>query len=177
MDHQNHNTESRKNKHLNAKERFTIELRLKDGFSAYKIAKELNRPINTILNEIRRGTTTQIKQGKPVQVYLADTGAIIYNKNRENSCCTFKRLECSEFINYAVDKIKNHSWSPDSCVGYALATGKFQRSQMVCTKTLYNYIDLGLLDVINADLPMKLRRNTKPSKLVIMVLNLLTYPH
>ena len=35
---------------------------------------------------------------------------------------------------------------------------------MVCTKTLYNYIDLGLLDVINIDLPMKLRRNTKPSK-------------
>ena len=32
---------------------------------------------------------------------------------------------------------------------------------MVCTKTLYNYIDLGLLDIFNADLPMKLRRNTK----------------
>ena len=32
---------------------------------------------------------------------------------------------------------------------------------MVCTKTLYNYIDLGLLDVKNTDLPIKLRRNTK----------------
>ena len=32
--------------------------------SLAKIAKELNRPINTILNEIRRGMTTQIKQGK-----------------------------------------------------------------------------------------------------------------
>lgn len=42
MDHQNHNTESRKNKHLNFKERMTIEIRLKDGFSAYKIAKELD---------------------------------------------------------------------------------------------------------------------------------------
>ena len=31
MDHQNHNIESRKNKHLNFKERITIELRLKDG--------------------------------------------------------------------------------------------------------------------------------------------------
>lgn len=164
MNYPNHNTESRKNKHLNAKERLTIELRLKDGYSAYKIAKELNRSINTILNEIRRGTTTQIKQGKHIKMYLSDTGANIYNRNRENSCRTFKRLECSEFINYAVDKIKNHSWSPDACVGYALATGKFQRSQMVCTKTLYNYIDLGLLEVINADLPMKLRRNTKPSR-------------
>lgn len=164
MDHQNHNIESRKNKHLNFKERITIELRLKDGFSAYKIAKELNRPINTILNEIRRGTTTQIKQGNYVKMYLADTGEAIYRNNRQNSCCTFKFLECIDFINYAVDKIKNHSWSPDACVGNALAKGKFQRSQIVCTKTLYNYIDLGLLTVINADLPMKLRRNTKPSR-------------
>ena len=46
MDHQNSNIESRKNKHLNFKERMTIEIRLKDEFSAYKIAKELNRPIN-----------------------------------------------------------------------------------------------------------------------------------
>ncbi|NFA42924.1 helix-turn-helix domain-containing protein, partial [Clostridium botulinum] len=44
MDHQNNNTESRKNKHLNFKDRMTIELRRNDGFSPYKIAKELNRP-------------------------------------------------------------------------------------------------------------------------------------
>lgn len=30
MDYQNNNTESRKNKHLNFKERMTIEIRLKD---------------------------------------------------------------------------------------------------------------------------------------------------
>ena len=40
MDYKNNNTESRKNKHLNFKERMTIELRLKDGFSAYKIDLE-----------------------------------------------------------------------------------------------------------------------------------------
>ncbi|QAA33699.1 IS30 family transposase [Clostridium manihotivorum] len=164
MDYQNNNTESRKNKHLNFKERVLIELHLKDGFSAYKIAKKLERPINTILNEIRRGTTTQIKQGKCLKVYLADTGEAVYKKNRINCCSTFKRLECSDFINYTVDKIKNHSWSPDACVGEAIANGRFVRSQMVCTKTLYNYIDLGLLEVKNADLPMKLRRNTKSTR-------------
>lgn len=42
-------------------------------------------------------------------------------------------------------------------------SGHFTRSEMVCTKTLYNYIDLGLLSVKNADLPQKLRRNTKPT--------------
>lgn len=39
INHQNHNKESQKNKHLNFKELMTIEIRLKDGFSAYKISK------------------------------------------------------------------------------------------------------------------------------------------
>jgi len=164
MDYQNNNTESRKNKHLNFKERMTIEIRLKDGFSIYKIAKELGRSINTITNEIKRGTTTQIRQGKYIKIYLADTGEAVYTKNRLNSCRPFKMLDCSEFINYTVDKIKNDSWSPDACVGEAIANGRFERYQMVCTKTLYNYIDLGLLDVKNTDLPIKLRRNTKSTR-------------
>lgn len=42
----------------------------------------------------------------------------------------------------------------------------FARSEMVCTKTLYNYVDLGLLPIKNIDLPEKLRRNTKAKKLV-----------
>lgn len=40
MDYKNNNTESHKNKHLNFRERMTIEIRLKDDFSIYKIAKE-----------------------------------------------------------------------------------------------------------------------------------------
>ena len=32
---------------------------------------------------------------------------------------------------------------------------------MVCTKTLYNYIDFGLLNIKNIDLPKKLKRKTK----------------
>ena len=86
MDYSNINTESRKNKHLNFSEHMTIELRLKDGFSAYKISKELGRSINTILNEIRRSTTTQIKKGNHVEVYLSDTGEAVYKKHRSNSC-------------------------------------------------------------------------------------------
>jgi IS30 family transposase len=164
MDYPNGNTESRKNKHLNFEERMTIQIRLNDGHSPYRIAKELNRSINTVLNEIRRGTTVQVKQDKHVKMYLADTGRIVYQKHRLNSCPTFKRLECSLFINFVIDKIKNASWSPDACVGRALISGSFQRSQMVCTKTIYNYIDLGLLSIKNTDLPIKLRRNTKPTR-------------
>jgi len=164
MDYPNDNTELRKNKHLNYKERIKIELRLKDGFSPYAIAKELKRSRNTVLNEIKRGTTSQIKQNKKVIVYLADTGEAVYQRHRLNSCRSIKRLECAKFINYVVEQFQNDSWSPDACVGNALETNLFERSEIVCTKTLYNYIDLGLLSVKNSDLPLKLRRKTKSAR-------------
>ena len=109
MEYSNISTESRQNRHLNFSEHMTIELHLKDRFSAYKISKELGRSIN-------RNTTTQIKQGNHVQVYLADTGKALYKKHRSNSCLNFKLLECSDFIKYTLDKITNTSWSPDACI-------------------------------------------------------------
>ncbi|WP_236173904.1 IS30 family transposase, partial [Lactobacillus delbrueckii] len=39
--------------------------------------------------------------------------------------------------------------------------GIFQKDQVVSTKTLYNYVDLGLMDIKNGDLPEKVKRNTK----------------
>ena len=45
-----------KNKHLTLTERVKIELMLRDGKTAYAISKALERPINTISNEIGRGT-------------------------------------------------------------------------------------------------------------------------
>jgi len=55
-------------------------------------------------------------------------------------------------------------WSVDACVGRALESGQFQRSEVVCTKTFYNYIDQGLTCIKNIDLPLKLRRNTKKQR-------------
>lgn len=52
MDKPNNNTESSKNKHLNFKERMISEIRIKDGFSVYKIAKELGISVNIIINAI-----------------------------------------------------------------------------------------------------------------------------
>ena len=39
--------------------------------------------------------------------------------------------------------------------------GEFSSDQIVCTRTLYNYVDQGLLAIRNSDLPEKLKRNTK----------------
>ena len=42
--------------------------------------------------------------------------------------------------------------------------GVFSREETLCTKSLYNYVDLGLIQVKNIDLPQKLRRKTKKSR-------------
>lgn len=161
MDTQDYNTESRKGQHLLAEERHEIEVRLKDGWSPYRIAKHLGRAYNTIKNEIARGTV-HLYNGK-VTRYKANAGEQQYKENRRNSRRQYKRLVVSPFIEYVEERF-SEGWSLDACAGEALASGKFLRNQIVCTKTLYNYVDNGLIGIQNIDLPEKLSRNTKAKK-------------
>ena len=98
MDIQNYTTEHRKGQHLLAEERHEIEVRLKDGWSPYRIAKHLGRAYNTIKNEIARGTV-YLYNGK-VARYKAKAGEQQYKDNRRNSRRQYKRLAVSSFINY-----------------------------------------------------------------------------
>lgn len=164
MDNPNYTTDSRKHKHLNFEERLLIQIRLKEGFSPYSIAKELCRAQNTILYEIRRGTIPQIKQRKTVQHYLADAGNAAYERNRKSCQRKNQRLICNDFIAFVCKKVLEDHWSLDACYGYATKNKLFQRTEMVCTKTLYNYVDAGLLRVKTFDLPVKVRLNTKPKR-------------
>ena len=164
MDYTNYTMDSRKQKHLNLQERVVIELRLKDGYSAYKIAKELKRPINTILNEIRRGTVSQIKNKRNVRMYFADTGQAIYENHRKNCGRKNRRIVCDKFISHVCDEMRKKTWSIDACIGSLLKSGQFKCSETVCTKTFYSYVDQGLTEVRNIDLPLKVRRNTKKSR-------------
>ena len=163
MDNTNHTTEHRKGQHLLNEERHEIEVRLKDGWTIYRIAKHLGRPYNTIKNEIKRGTVS-LYNGKQKR-YKADEGERVYKENRSNSRRVNRCLQVSRFIMFVVSKFQsNEKWSLDACFGAALKSGKFRRDEMVCTKTLYNYVDLGLLPIKNIDLPEKLSRNTKAEK-------------
>jgi len=161
MDHLNSNTEHIKGKHLNYEDRIAIKLRLKDGWSAYKIAKyELHCSLNTVLNEIRRGTVL-LYNGK-VARYDPKVGQAIYNKNRLSSRKHCQAKEKAPFIQYVQRHFKEDGWSLDACVGRALTHDGFSRSEVVCTKTLYNYVSAGCISVKSIDLPEKLRR--KPRK-------------
>lgn len=61
-----------RNKHLTICERTLIQLRLKDGHTAYSIAKEIGCAYNTVKNEIRRGSK-QIYRSRRL-CYRAETG-------------------------------------------------------------------------------------------------------
>lgn len=70
-------------------------------------------------------------------------------------------MKKSDFIKYINKHFFEDNWSLDVCANRCLAVGEFSSDQIVCTRTLYNYVDQGLLAIRNSDLPEKLKRNTK----------------
>jgi IS30 family transposase len=165
MDYFNDTPETRKNKHLNAYERGQIKFLYDQGLSPYAIAKQMGRAYNTIRNELKRGTVPQIRCQKKVLIYFPDTGQAVYEKNRKNCGPKYKYLKCEEFLKKVVKLFCEEKKSLDSIVGATLLENEFTKDQMVCTKTLYNYVDMGLLSIRNIDLPLKVRRSPKKSNL------------
>ena len=164
MDNTNYTTEHRKCQHLMSEERHEIEVRLKDGWSVYRIAKHLCRPYNTIKNEIKRGTVS-LYNGN-VKRYKADEGKRVYLEHRENCRRQYRCLDTAQFLRYVVENFKSErEWSLDASYGKALESGEFRRDEIVCTKTLYNYVDLGLLPIKeNTDLRLFLQKKAHKSE-------------
>ena len=160
MDYPNHITNHEKGKHLTYEDYVVIELRLKDGWTPNAIAKkELHCAANTVRNIIKKGMTP-LYNGK-VQRFKAKTAWNAYQENRSHSCRTYEALEKRPFLRYVEKHFREDRWSLDACVGRALEEGSFDRSEILCTKTLYHYVDFGLLNIKSIDLPQKLSRNTK----------------
>ena len=161
MEHtQSTTTEHQKGKHLTLEDRLIIQIRLKDHKSITSIANEIGCSRGTIYNEKRRGTV-RLYNGT-VERYKAVEGQRIYEEHRQNCRKPMENLEKSDFLAYVTKHVKEDNWSLDACAGRALLNGGFTREQTVCTGTLYNYVDLGLLGGIkNIDLPQKVSRNTK----------------
>ena len=165
MDYPDYTTEHQKGKHLTYEDYVKIQVRLQDGWSANRIAvKELHCSPNTVRKIIRQGMTP-LYHGK-VQRFKSKTAWQIHKETRSRSCRTYQAEEKKAFLSY----VESHfcgdgKWSLDACVGYALAHNLFDRSEMLCTKTLYNYVELGLLGIKNIDLPQKLHRRTKAKRI------------
>ena len=152
-----------KGKHLSFEERVIIQLRIKDNYSIRAIAREIGCSPTTVSNEIKRGTVLLYKNHSPH--YRAKAGQSAYETNRLNSCRTYDFVEKSKFINYVSDHFFDDGWSLDACYGRAIKEENFTRDEMVCVKTLYNYVDAGLLKIKNHHLPEKLSRKPKKTRI------------
>ena len=153
--------EHQKGKHLSFEQRVIIQTRLKDGCSIRAIARELCCSPSTISYEVRRGTVPlyRCKQKR----YKADHGQSVYQTNRRHCGRKSDFLKKSDFIKYVNKHFFEDNWSLDVCANRCLAVGEFSSDQIVCTRTLYNYVDQGLLAIRNSDLPEKLKRKTAAS--------------
>lgn len=165
MDHLHSNINThQKGKHLNFEDRIIIQVLHKQDKSLRAIAKELNCSPSTIMYELQRGQI-DLYHGKK-QRYDAKTAQAKYQSNRANCSRKSDFLAKHDFIKYVEDRFFGPKhWSLDASWGEATATGKFTSAQVVCSKTLYNYVDRGLLKIKPFDLPEKLTRNTKHKRI------------
>lgn len=147
-------------KHLTKEKRAQIEILLLQGLPKLQIAKALRISRSTLYNELKRGTVVQVDTNlRTYTRYFADAGQRVYNARRTNSRPPLKLVKAHVFLSFAERKILKDGWTPDAVCGWARQNGGFD--EMVCTKTLYNYIDQCLLKIRNIDLPLRVKRQTK----------------
>lgn len=177
MNQGNSNIEKKKCKHLSLCERKEIEKSLSQGFGIRQIAKALARSPSTISREIKRGNVMQRRKinsfsrkvSIPLEVteqkYFADAGQAAYVKSIGLRGGKYKLYRDYELLKYIEDKILNNKYSPDAILGQ-LKQREHPYQIMVCTKTVYNYIERGLMNVKNIDLLLKCRRKPKKQRIL-----------
>lgn len=167
-----------KGTHLTIQERGQIQAYKEMGLSNRRIAKKLNRAPQTVNNEVKRGWVKTIKQiqkkanGKEYRYYneqyYAEVGQIRYQSNK--SQCGRKPIYWSfpeivaKLDSLLLGKFDGIKYSP-----YA-TTQKLEEvipaEFIPCERTVYTWIDKGIMQTKNVDLMSKTTRknNHKSSK-------------
>jgi IS30 family transposase len=142
-------TKRKKYVHITERERYKIEGLLEGKKDVEEICAILGRDRSTIYREIIRGTIVRVQNDFCEEgEYRANSAQADYvrqGKNKERSLKIGKDKELEAYIRI---KIVRDKFSPDAVIGDIKIKGlKFERK--ICTKTLYNYIDAGLLSGIS----------------------------
>jgi IS30 family transposase len=154
---------SRKGKHLTRDERMVIEGMSRGGIPPRDIAAVLDRDSRTIERELARGRVThKDTELREKVVYSSDRGQDVHDLNATAKGPDLKlgcHHETAEFIRC---RIVEHKESPD-VVAHRIKQAGMEGA--VCTKTLYNYIEEGLIPgVSNESLWEKRKRRKQRSK-------------
>lgn len=173
MSHVYSNTKQRKYQHLSLKEREYLEIHLSKGdLSVAQIASLLRRHRSTIYREIKRGLTLQRKMKKysssdPLDpgyvefyAYFSETGQRYAVQRQGCRAGRFKILNDLPLLRYIDQQILDCHYTPEAVIG-GLKTHPHPFSYVPHPRSIYHYIDRGLLNAKNLDLPLKCRIKTK----------------
>ena len=161
------NNESRKGKHINEIERYKIETLAKEKMPASQIAVRLERNRRTIERELRLGMVKLLHHDLTSKTeYCADAAQRRHDENAQNKGPSLKIGYDHKLVRYIEKKIIKGKYSPDAVIG-EIKEKKLKFESMICTKTLYNYIDRGLFAKIsNKDLLEKRHKKKRTHKTV-----------
>ena len=150
-------------KYITERQRYEIEIYYKMGLKPKEIAEKTGKCIRTIYYELKRGKCKQIDtELREKVVYLADVSQRKYDENKLNKGSILKVGNDIKFCQFIEKKIKDDKYSPYATIQY-IKNNDIQFKTSICAKTLYNYIEKGIiLNVTKKDLPMKgERKKTK----------------
>ena len=169
-------TKGRTWKYLSERERYDIELLLKEGYKPKQIAQVLNRDRRTIEREIKKGTVRKrienpyVSRNPQVPDYLEK---VFYSAKQGQEHAERMKLWKGRELKIKGDKallehlekrIADDKFSPDAAIGEIKAQG-LAFSVSICTKTLYNMIDRGDFHrLTNKNLPVKRNKSQRVYK-------------
>ena len=137
---QNEYTSNRTYRHLTREKLAQIEVLLQLKLPKSRIAREVGIARSTLYNELARGTVQQLgRNPEPYTRYFGDSGQHVYEHRRRNGHCPIRLPKAKTFVSFAVKQILTKHPTPDTICGLAREKGCF--TEMVCSKTLYNYIE------------------------------------
>ena len=147
-------------------QRYQIEILLQQKYTISQIAETLGIRYHTLYHEIKRGTVKQIDTHlREFYTYKADYAQRVYMESVSHRGRDLKIGSDHKFVRYIENKIRNEKYSPEALL-HEMRNEHITFSTTLCTKTIYNYLDMGLfLNVSNNDLMSKKQnRKDKPSR-------------
>lgn len=167
MEQKNCIIQKQKYTHLKESERYKIEVLLADKKKAKQITMILKRSKSTIYREINRGTRVRLGyELEDKKQYRADVAQRDYENKGKNKERGLKIGKDSKLEAHIREKLLKDKRSPDAILGDIKIKGlKFEG--IICTKTLYNYIDAGIFaGISNENLWEKRKRKKRNYKTI-----------
>lgn len=142
-------------KYFTERERYQLEILLKNKTSIAEISKLLNKCKATIYNEIKRGTVTLLNHDYTERtLYQADVAQRKYDEIKVFKGRTYKIGNDYSFLKFVTEMITEKKYSPCAVLAY-IKNNHIEFHTDICFKTLYNYIEKGVfLGLSRNSLPM-----------------------